>query len=291
MEKMIAALCCAFLLTGCGNVSEMSGEEIDRRDPTLVPALTTEAVKATALARWPTGVQLQNSLDLTAGIDGTPASHERMNYLLYLPEGFHQEPDQLWPLIVFLHGAGDQDNDSAFVMSFGLPGALHLGEHPEDFPFVVVSPQAFPNTPWWSGDTLIVLNALLDQVVSEYRIDESRVYLTGLSMGGYGSWFFASMYPERFAAMVSVSGSGYRMPIPPDPELICRLSTVPVWGIHGEKDGISAPDASEFHIRMLESVCEGDARWTLYAGEGHLGAYERAYRDPELYRWLLKQSK
>lgn len=268
-----------------------TGSESVEETPATVPTLNVEQADATAIALLPTGVQLQANMDLTQGIQGKPASHEQIDYLLYLPEGYHQEPGRRWPLIFFLHGAGDQDNDSAFVMSFGLPGVLHLEEQPKDFPFVVVSPQAFPNTPWWSGDTLIVLEALLDEVIPKYRIDESRVYLTGLSMGGYGSWFLASMVPERFAAMVSISGSGYRMPLPPDPELICKLASVPVWGIHGANDVISAPDASQFHVKMLESVCGGEVKWTLYDDEGHLGAYERAYRDPELYRWMLEHSQ
>ena len=282
---------CLIFLTGCtltlGKIEAGLKDRTPAADPTLNPA----QVEATETSLLPTGVHLQASLDLSGGLDGKTASHERMDYLLYLPDGYHQDPDQEWPIILFLHGAGDQDNDSGFLMSFGLPGVLYLQEQPEEFPFVVVSPQAFPETPWWSGDTLVVLNALLDEVISNYRIDESRVYLTGLSMGGYGSWFLASAYPERFAAMVSISGSGYRMPLPPDEELICKLTSVPIWGIHGANDTISAPKTSEFHLRFLESVCDGEVKWTLYNDESHLGAFERAYRDPELYSWLLGYSK
>jgi predicted peptidase len=284
-------LLCLIFLTGCTlPFVKLNGGSKDQT-PAADQTINAAQVEATEISLLPTGVHLQASLDLSGGLDGKPASHEQMDYLLYLPDGYHQDPDREWPFILFLHGAGDQDNDSGFLMSFGLPGVLYLQEQPEEFPFVVVSPQAFPDTPWWSGDTLDVLNALLDEVISKYRIDESRVYLTGLSMGGYGSWFLASTYPERFAAMVSISGSGYRMPLPPDEELICKLDSVPVWGIHGANDTISAPEASEFHLRFLESVCDGEVKWTLYNDESHLSAFERAYRDPDLYSWLLDYSK
>jgi predicted peptidase len=163
--------------------------------PTPQPALQTE-------------VQLQASFPIPHALqEGAPASE--MNYLIYFPKGYDQDAEELWPTILFLHGAGGEDNDSAFVMSYGLPEVLHKGEQPADFPFIVVSPQAFPNTSWWMGNTLEVLIALLDEAISLYRVDPSRVYLTGLSMGGYGSWHLASAYPDRFAAIVSVAGSGF----------------------------------------------------------------------------------
>jgi len=282
---------CLIILTGCTQPLVITEAGLKDKTPTANPTLNRAQVEATAASLLPTGVHLQASLNLSGGLVGKPASHDQMGYLLYLPDGYHQDPDREWPLILFLHGAGDQDNDSGFLMSFGLPGVLYLQEQPEEFPFVVVSPQAFPDTPWWSGDTLLVLNTLLDEVISNYRIDESRVYLTGLSMGGYGSWFLASEYPERFAAMVSISGSGYRMSLPPDEELIYKLASVPTWGIHGANDTISAPEASEFHLKFLESICGGEVKWTLYNDESHLGAFERAYRDPDLYSWLLNYSR
>ena len=280
-----------FFLTGCTQPLANIDAELKDNTPTVYSTMNSAQVEATEVSLLPTGVHLQASLDLSRGLDGKRASHDQMDYLLYLPDGYHRDPYREWPFILFLHGAGDQDNDSGFLMSYGLPGVLYLQEQPEEFPFVVVSPQAFPDTPWWSGDTLVVLNALIDEVITKYRIDETRIYLTGLSMGGYGSWFLASAYPERFAAMVSISGSGYRMPLPPDEELICKLDSVPVWGIHGANDVVSAPEASEFQIRFLESVCGGEVKWTLYNDESHLSAFERAYRDPDLYSWLLDYSK
>lgn len=239
----------------------------------------------------PTGVQLQASFSLPEELDGQPAIHDEMRYLLYLPAGYGQDPDRRWPLIYFLHGSGDDDYDSTFVLSYGLPAVLLAGEQPEEFPFVVVSPQAFPGGTWWTEDALPALEALLLDVMTTYAIDQERVYLTGLSMGGYGSWYLATAYPQYFAAVISISGSGYRTPFLPGEETLCRMQDIPVWAIHGALDAISAPEASELNTLALEAACQGEVRWTLYEDVGHFGAYERAYRDPELYNWMLDHAR
>lgn len=225
-----------------------------------------------------------------AMIEGEEPSLEEMRYLVWLPEGYGEDPIEERPLIFFLHGAGDEDNDSAYVMTYGLPAVLHLGEQPEPFPFIVVSPQAPPGRAWWTEDTLLILSGLLDEVLETYSVDEDRIYLTGLSMGGYGSWHMATAYPDRFAAMVSISGSGYQTAFIPDTNVLCRMEDLPVWAIHGAEDQISAPDASRTFTLALQT-CNEQARWTLYQDLGHFGAYERAYRDPELYQWLLDQHR
>jgi predicted peptidase len=223
-------------------------------------------------------------------LEGQTPSHTAMNYLIWFPEGYGQDPDEQWPLIVFLHGAGGGPNESTYVMGHGLPQVLYLGEQPEDFPFIVVSPQAFPNVPWWDGDSLAILNALLDEVMALYQVDPARVYLTGLSMGGYGSWWLATAYPDRFAAVISVSGSGYRTPVPPEEETICKLRDTPLWAIHGDRDMISDPMANKMQVLAL-AACGGEVEWTLYPDMGHGETYDHAYRDPDLYTWLLQHSR
>jgi predicted peptidase len=239
----------------------------------------------------PTGVHLQAAFELPDTLEGMPTTHDELRYLVYLPEGYDEHPDRDRPLIFFLHGSGDEDYDSTFVLSFGLPAVLLAGEQPENFPFVVISPQAFPGEVWWSPEMLAALGALLDEVSQTYRVDTDRVYLTGLSMGGYGSWWLATAYPERFAAVVSISGSGYRTPFVPEQETLCRLAEVPIWAIHGALDRISEAGASQMNALALEQQCSGDVEWTLYEDEGHLGAYERAYRDPAVYEWMLEHSR
>ena len=238
----------------------------------------------------PEGVHLQAAFNIPELVDGQQPSHAEMNYLLYLPKNYGQDEDKRWPLILFLHGSGDDENDSASVMSFGLPEVLHKRDQPNEFPFIVVSPQAFSNTPWWIDNTPAVLIALLEEVINTYRVDPNRVYLTGISMGGYGSWHLATAYPDRFAAMISISGSGYRTPTVAAQETLCALKDVPIWAIHGALDMISDPIASEMNMPAL-SDCGGEVKWTLYESAGHLEAYWQAYRDPELYTWLLEHSK
>lgn len=237
-----------------------------------------------------TGVHLQATFQVPELIEGQAPSYGEMNYLLWFPEGYGQDRDEEWPLILFLHGAGGGVYDSKFVMSYGLPEVLYSGDQPEDFPFVVVSPQAPPNTAWWDEDTLPVLHALLDEVIDRYQVDPTRVYLTGLSAGGYGSWWLATAYPEKFAAMASVAGSGYRTATPPTLEVVCKLADVPVWAIHGAQDLISEPLANKVQVMSLAD-CGGEVEWTLYPDAGHGETYARAYRDPALYAWLLEHSK
>jgi predicted peptidase len=231
-----------------------------------------------------TGVHLQGIFEVPELI--APDQSE-MGYLLYLPDGYWDDPDRLWPLIVSLHGSGDADNDSGFVMSSGLPEALYAGEAPVPFPFIALAPQAFPGATWWDEGIPETLTALLDEIAAVYQVDPARIYLTGVSMGGYGTWRLAAEYPDRFAAVVSVSGSGFRTPTIPGDDVMCRLEDVPVWGIHGALDMISDPRVSLLFISALEE-CGGEVKWTLYPDTGHLSTMSQAYRDPTLYEWLLE---
>jgi len=290
-QKLVLMLAIAVLLAACqtagsteeqdpapggeaSNGSQDSQEGVVHLDPQL-----------------PTGVHLQAAFQMPETLEGTPTVHDELRYLVYLPEGYGDDPEREWPLIFFLHGSGDEDYDSTFVLSFGLPAVLLAGEQPEDFPFVVISPQAFPGETWWSPGMIPALAALLDEVAETYRVDMDRVYLTGLSMGGYGAWWLATAYPDRFAAMVSISGSGYRTPFVPEPETLCRLADLPIRAIHGARDRISEARASQMNVVALQQQCSGDVEWELYEDEGHIGAYERAYRDPALYEWMLEQSR
>lgn len=214
-----------------------------------------------------------------------------MRYLVWLPDGYGDDRDRRYPLIYFLHGSGDEDYDSTFVASFGLPAVLALREQPEDFEFVVISPQAAPGTTWYTGNQPELVDALLAEMLDTYLVDPERVYLTGLSMGGFGSWHLATRYPERYAAMASLSGSGYQQAESPDPQFACRLTEVPVWVIHGEQDTIADYEAVRSQVETWEELCDAEVEWTTYPDEGHFGAYEVAYRDPAFYEWLLGHSR
>jgi predicted peptidase len=218
--------------------------------------------------------------------DGT-----EMRYLVWLPDGYGEDRSRSYPLIVFLHGSGDDDYDSAFVISFGLPAVLAQGDQPEGFEFVVVSPQARPGTTWYTGDQPAVVDGLIQEMLDTYLVDPDRVYLTGLSMGGYGSWHIATRYPERFAAMASISGSGYQTELLPPEDFACRLGSVPTWAIHGEKDLIASYEPIRDQVLAWERLCGVSVKWTGYPDEGHLSTYERAYRQPALYEWFLTHTR
>ncbi|MCP4361672.1 MAG: prolyl oligopeptidase family serine peptidase [Chloroflexi bacterium] len=237
--------------------------------------------------QYQTGVQLQAAYDISQLAEGVTPTHSQMEYLLYLPQGYGEEPDKEWPLIVFLHGSGYENNDSAWMMGSGLPEVLNQGDQPADFPFIVISPQALPGNTWWSGDIPVLINAVIDEVADLYQVDTDRIYLTGLSMGGYGTWFMATAYPEKFTAVASISGSGYRIAEFPPLETLCILKDVPLWAIHGAQDNISEPRISEIYADTLKESCNGDVKWTLYPDTGHLETFTRAYRDPALYDWFL----
>jgi predicted peptidase len=131
------------------------------------------------------------------------------------------------------------------------------------------------------------LKILLDQIQAKYSVDPLRVYLTGLSLGGFGTWEFALREPQRFAAIAPIAG-GYKYGSQEIPENICALKDVPVWAFHGAQDSAVRPAQSADLVRALKA-CGGNARLTLYPNAGHADSWEQAYADPELYRWLLAQ--
>lgn len=220
---------------------------------------------ATMDSQTPEGVQQPHRLETRVEQD------VRIGYLLYLPPGYGEDPAHQWPLVMFLHGLGERGDDLERVKLHGPPKLIEAGQH---FPFLVVSPQC-PDTQWWPTEDLI---PLLDHLMREYRVDPDRVYLTGLSMGGYGTWQLAQKFPERFAAIAPICGGGIRA-------LACRLKDMPIWAFHGAKDTVVPLSFSE---EMVEAVrrCGGEAKLTVYPDATH-DSWTVTYENPELYEWLL----
>ncbi|HXV70640.1 MAG TPA: PHB depolymerase family esterase [Acidimicrobiia bacterium] len=212
-----------------------------------------------------------------------------MPYLLWLPEGMERTGEE-HPMIVSLHGTGPTAYSPEFVMSYGLPAVLALEEQPEDFDFVVVAPQGLDGVDWWSSGQPEEVNEIVDEIVADIPIDTDRIYLTGFSTGGQGAWHLAARYPDKYAAVVSVGGSGFRSTNGEVSEASCGLSPVPVWGIHGEDDLISVLDVVQTEVEDWEELCQTTARWTTYPGVGHFQSFEIAYRDPAVYTWMLEHS-
>ncbi|MBN2138059.1 MAG: prolyl oligopeptidase family serine peptidase [Sedimentisphaerales bacterium] len=199
-----------------------------------------------------------------------------IDYLLYLPKGYG-EKEQEWPLMMFLHGAGERGDDLNKVKVHGPP---KLAEGGKDLGFIIVSPQC-PRDDWWTEKTEVLIN-LLDEIEERYDVDASRVYLTGLSMGGYGTWTLGSAYPERFAAIVPICGGGKRFSG-------WRLKDVPVWAFHGGKDNVVPLSESEDMVKAVKQA-GGDAKLTVYPDAGH-DSWTATYDDPALYEWLLEHRK
>jgi len=199
----------------------------------------------------------------------------KLNYLLFLPEGYGKG-DKTWPLILFLHGAGECGNDLAKVKIHGPPKIV---ETKKDFPFIVVSPQSPSRRVAWNPDAL---NVLLDNIISHYKVDRDRIYLTGLSMGGYGTWALAGTSPERFAAIVPICGGG-------DPADARRLKDLPTWVFHGAKDDAVPLARSEEMVKALREA-GGNVKFTVYPEVGH-DSWTETYNNPKLYEWLLQQKR
>lgn len=200
----------------------------------------------------------------------------KLDYLLYLPQEYGTSRKD-WPLLIFLHGLGERGPDIDKVKMHGPPKRIEQGQQ---FPFIVVSPQC-PEGSWWPYETDKVL-ALLDEVTKTYHVDKSRVYLTGLSMGGFGTWAVASVAPNRFAAIAPVCGGGVRF-------LAANLKNVPVWAFHGGADSAVPVERSQ---EMVYAVNEagGYAKLTVYPNVGH-DSWTQTYNNDELYQWFLSHSK
>ncbi|MDG2131837.1 MAG: prolyl oligopeptidase family serine peptidase [Fuerstiella sp.] len=209
--------------------------------------------------------QTAQRLDVNVGV--------QLNYLLALPKDYTQQKS--WPLVLFLHGAGERGDELKLVKKHGPPKLIDNGKA---FPFIVVSPQC-PKDVWWEP---IELTALLDEIIKNNNIDEDRIYLTGLSMGGFGTWRLAAHSPDRFAAIAPICGGG-------EPYWTRRFPHLPTWAFHGAKDRVVPLERSQ---EMIDAVKKngGLPKLTVYPEAGH-DSWTETYNNPQLYEWLLAQKR
>jgi len=204
--------------------------------------------------------------------------------LLYLPKDYQTAGGRRWPLLCFLHGAGERGTDLALVAKHGPP---KLAAQKKAFPFIIVSPQC-PLEQIWNDEALL---ALLDHMVARFRIDNHRVYLSGLSMGGYGTWSLGLKYPERFAAIAPVCGGGSGADILLASQTTSRaLRSLAVWAFHGAKDPVVPPAESKVMVAALKKAGCRDVTLTLYPHTGH-DAHTETYNNPALYEWFLQHRR
>lgn len=200
---------------------------------------------------------------------------EKTGYLLYLPEQYRADTTKRWPLVMFLHGSGESGEDIEKVKMHGPPKMAANGK---SFPFILVSPQAAIASGW----DIDKLYRLIQEIKKNYRVDASRVYLTGLSMGGFGTFSLAMKYPQEFAAIAPVCGGG-------DTNNAWKLRNIATWCFHGAEDDVVPPSAS---INMVNAARKynPNIKLTLYENTNH-NSWDTTYNNPAFYDWLLAQKK
>ncbi len=192
-------------------------------------------------------------------------------YLLYVPA--QAKAGEKLPLILFLHGSGERGSDLSKLKNIG---PFTFIKDSTNFPFIVVAPQANEGRDW---DTQNLLT-LLDSIEKKLPVDASRIYVTGLSMGGFGAWKLAQAAPLRFAAIAPVCGGG-------DSSYVCAIRNMAVWAFHGAKDDVVPYQESERMVNGLKKL-KADVKFTLYPDAGH-DAWTATYQNPALYDWLLSK--
>jgi predicted peptidase len=214
----------------------------------------------------------------------TGSSPRTLGYHLYLPAdyGKAEAKDKKWPVILFLHGAGERGDGKGDLDSVKEHGPPMLVEKKPDSPttqFIVISPQC-PKEQRWDVEAL---KGLLDEVVAGHKADRDRIYLTGLSMGGMGSWSMAAKYPDTFAAVAPICGGG-------NPASADRIKHLPFWVFHGDKDKAVPIQKSQEMVDALKQAGAKQVEFTVYSGVGH-DSWVKAYNDPKLYEWFLSHKR
>lgn len=219
------------------------------------------------------------------------------DYLVALPANYGVDRSPAWPLILFLHGSAFRGSDVNLVGTHGLPrllsgvpelnaleraAAARLASK-----FIVIAPQC-PTYEVWEDASLL---SLMDQIRTDYAVDAGRVYLTGLSMGGFGAWSLGIRHPQRFGAIVPICGGGRVADITTamrtDP---VALQSLGVWAFHGKLDTVVPSDESQRMVDALRAAGVRDVRLTVYPEANH-DAWTPSYANDELYSWLLRHKR
>lgn len=214
-------------------------------------------------------------------------------YRLLRPKDY--DPRKKYPLVVFLHGAGERGNDNTIQLVHGMAD-FASDKLMAEYPAFVIAPQCPDGKQWvevpWSADEhqmpkepsqpLRQTLELLAALQNEFSIDADRLYITGLSMGGFGVWDTIQRHPDLFAAAAPVCGGG-------DATLAEQIKNVPVWAFHGDADGAVKVRRSRDMIAAMKAA-GGEPKYTEYKGVGH-DSWTATYKDPELYKWLFAQKR
>jgi predicted peptidase len=215
-------------------------------------------------------------------------SDETFPYCVYVPPEYRS--DKPWPVILFLHGAGERGNDGLVQTGIGIGDAIRRARH--DCPAIVVMPQC-PSMRHWEPPLLDMAMRCLERTLNEYRCDHDRIYLTGLSMGGAGAWRLAARSPETFAAVVPICGFWDHPDIaaqrPELEEAAAKLASLPIWCFHGATDQAVPAQRSQEIVEAVRTA-GGEIKYTEYVGVGH-NSWARTYADRGVWRWLFAQKR
>jgi predicted peptidase len=199
-------------------------------------------------------------------------------YNVFIPPTYNA--DRPWPTILFLHGSGERGNDGFFQTEVGIGRTLRRNHGM--IPAIVVMPQCPQGKTWNDPEIAKMALDALEDVSKTYRVDEKRLYLTGLSLGGRGCWYIAARTKGAFAAVLPICGGG-------DPKDAAKLTNVPIWAHHGTEDK-NVPIAETQRIVDAVEAAGGDVRFTRIAGADHV-IWDRVYGDPKVWQWLFAQER
>ena len=265
------ALACFFMLT-----ITISGQTNEPPTPGTQTAQSVQLAASTSI--WPDGPEGFMMVGEPRPIDESKT--ETVHYWLFLPTDYAAQTSGA-SLLLFLHGRGERGNtpeDLAKVKAHGPPKLLDNPGFAKNFPAIAVSPQCKDGFAWSPAQLML----LLDHIEANYKIDRSRIYVTGLSMGGFGTWMCLNESPGRFAAAAPICGGG-------KPEWAGRMLTTPIWAFHGDQDTIVPAALSTNMVQAIRNAVGRNVLLTVYEGEGH-DSWTRTYDNQLLYDWMFQQS-
>ncbi|MFN8207298.1 MAG: prolyl oligopeptidase family serine peptidase [Bacteroidales bacterium] len=229
---------------------------------------------------WSKKGDLQFDLYFNHGINKNPKD-VHYQYLTYTPKDYSTDTMKTWPLIIYLHGGSDRGTDLNRLYSNGIPDQIYRGR---EFPFIIIAPQCpehirFSTDNWFEN--------FFKEITLKYRIDTNRVYLTGVSLGGSGTWYIAARYPDKFAAIAPMSGFTSHLDFIDNH--IDKLMNIPIWAFHGKIDQVVPFEETERIIKKLDGK-NRDLKFTVEPQVGHWINW-LIYPNQELYDWFLKHDK
>lgn len=204
-----------------------------------------------------------------------PSTSKTYPYLAYTPEGYNKDDKKEWPLIIYLHGSSCKGNNLEKLKKYGPPFYLERGMQVDA---IVISPQCPSNKNWTVGTWF---DSFYKELKTKYKIDPSRVYLTGMSLGGFGTWDLASRYPDIFAAIVPLCGGGRA-------NMAEKMKDIPTWVFHGDLDQKVKLSRSEEMVNAMKNL-GSTPKFSILKGQGH--GIQKVYSDQTVYEWLLSHQK